>query len=387
VPLFAVLGAAMVAGLLSSEVGAAPGSFVTAWSTAMAGVTTVAGSNYTCRFAARSSVAGDAVEVRLSNAMGRTPLTVAAASAGILGHGEGLTGPARPLTFAGSRSLTIPPGGDALSDPTPLRVRTGEDVAVSVYIAAANQPASLHGLALETNACTVRDGTAGDHTADVRGNAFRASGRFDWWLDAVAVRSAAAAGTVVAMGDSITDGKCSGFDAHGRWTDVLAARLGGSLGVANQGIAANRLEGVLVGPDAVTRLQRDVLSLPGASTLILFEGSNDIAYGASAATVLGAMRQIVAAAHDAGLHVVGATVVPRSGSLGWTPQMEAYRQQVNTVIRRDTLFDQYVDFDRVLGDGAATPMLQRAFDCGDHVHPSAAAHAAMGAAVPLADLQ
>ena len=362
-------------------------AFRTAWTTSMSNGGTVRGSNYTCRFVARSSVAGDAVEVRLSNALGSAPLTVDAATAGIRATGESLAAAPVPLTFGGATSVTIAAGGEALSDPATLAVGDGQDVAVSVYVSMASAPLTYHALALETNACTDRGGAAGDHTADVSGAAFTTVSNFDWWLDAVAVETGSATGTVIALGDSITDGYCTGVNAHQRWTDVLAARLGGTLGMANEGISGNRLEGSGAGPNALSRFQRDVAELPGATTLFVFEGTNDVAGGADATTVLNATAQIVSKAHALGLHVVGATMIPRAGSLVWTPLMEAYRQQVNLAIRQGGVFDEYVDFDQIVAAGGVAPVMTPADDCGDHVHPNATGLAAMGNGVPLGDLQ
>jgi lysophospholipase L1-like esterase len=370
-----------------SAAGAATPVFRTAWSTSMSDGSTVSGSNYTCRFVARTTVSGDAVEVRLSNALGRAPLTVDRVSVGIRSSGSSLTAAPVPVTFGTSTSVTIPAGAEALSDSAALAVTVGQDVAVSVFVAMPNAPLSYHALALERNACTDRGGSAGDHTLDAGGAAFTVGGNFDWWLDALAVHTGSATGTVVALGDSITDGACTGVDAHQRWTDVLAGRLAGSLGAANQGISGNRLHADGAGPSALNRLQRDVLTLPGASTLFVYEGTNDIAGGADATTVLNAMQSIVSQARTAGLRAVGATIIPRAGSFLWTPLMESYRQQVNQSIRGGTVFDSFVDFDQVVAAGGAGPVMDPRYDCGDRVHPNPTGLAAMGNAVPLSQLR
>lgn len=385
VALISALVGVLFAGQLPADAGTP--AFRTAWSTAMSNGGTVSGSNYTCRFVARSTVSGSQVEVRLSNALGSAPLTISTASVGIRSSGATLAAAPVSLTFGGAAAVTIPVGSDVLSDPATLAVNDGQDIAVSLFVSQANAPLTYHALALETNACTDRGGAAGDHTLDVSGTAFTTTGLFDWWLDAVAVDTSSATGTVVALGDSITDGYCTTPDAHQRWTDVLASRLGGALAVANEGISGNRLEGGGSGPDAESRLQRDVLSLPGATTLFVYEGTNDIGGGADGTTVLNAMHSIVSSAHAAGLHVVGATIIPRAGAAVWTPVMEAYRQQVNLTIRQGTVFDEFVDFDKVEATGGVVPIMNPSFDCGDHVHPNATGLAAMGNSVPLADLQ
>jgi lysophospholipase L1-like esterase len=381
----ALASTAQVAGLPSAH--AAGAAFRTAWSTSMSDGSTVSGSNYTCRFVARSTVSGDAVEVRLSNALGGAPLTIDHVSVGLRSSGESLAAAPVGVTFGGAAAVTIAAGADVVSDSAALAVTDGQDVAVSVFVSSANVPLSYHALSLERNGCTDRGGAAGDHTLDQSGAAFTTVTNFDWWLDAVAVHTASATGTVVALGDSITDGYCTGVDAHQRWTDVLAGRLAGSLGVANEGISGNRLSADGAGPSALHRLQRDVLSVPGVTTVVVYEGTNDIGSGIDASTVLSSMQSIVSQAHAAGLRVVGATIIPRAGSVLWTPVMEAYRQQVNLTIRQGTVFDSFVDFDQVTALGGAAPIMDPRLDCGDHVHPNVAGLAAMGNAVPLSMLQ
>jgi lysophospholipase L1-like esterase len=366
---------------------AATPAFRTAWSTSMSNGGTVSGSNYTCRLVARSTASGDAVEVRLSNAFGNAPLTIDHVSAGIRSSGTNLTAAPVPVTFGGLSSVTIAAGADALSDSATLAVNNGQDVAVSIYVKTLNAQLSYHAMALETNGCTDRGGSAGDHTLDQSGAAFTVTGGFDWWLDAVAVHTGTASGAVVALGDSITDGACTGVDAHQRWTDVLAGRLAGSLGVANEGISGNRVTADGAGPSALHRLQRDVLSLPGVSTLFVYEGTNDIASGIDETTVLNGIQSIVSQARAAGLRVDGATIIPRAGSLIWTPLMEVYRQQLNLAIRGGTVFDSFVDFDQVVALGGAAPIMDPRLDCGDRVHPNAAGLAAMGNSVPLSILK
>src|SRR3546814_2286317 len=66
-----------------------------------------------------------------------------------------------------------------------------------------------------------------------------------------------------------------------RWTDNLARRLQADpatrhLAIVNQGIGGNRLLNDGLGPNALARLDRDVLAQPGARFLILLEGINDI---------------------------------------------------------------------------------------------------------------
>src|SRR4051812_7760711 len=73
--------------------------------------------NQTVRNVLSPTIAGRAPRVRLTNEYGTTPLKVGAASLAVAGPGGALVGgTTRPLSFHGSRSVTVPPGGKLLSD-------------------------------------------------------------------------------------------------------------------------------------------------------------------------------------------------------------------------------------------------------------------------------
>ena len=125
-------------------------------------------------------------------------------------------------------------------------------------------------------------------------------------VDAPDVEAAA----VAVLGDSITDGRGSPTDGNGRWTDHLARRLHegegtARVGVLNQGLGGNRLLNDGLGPNALARLDRDVLAQPGVRWLIVLEGINDLGTrSATARDVIGAYEQIIRRAHARGIKVV-----------------------------------------------------------------------------------
>jgi lysophospholipase L1-like esterase len=227
----------------------------------------------------------------------------------------------------------------------------------------------------------------------------------DHWyqISEIDVQAAPGAGTVVALGDSITDGHGATTNGNDRWTDVLAQRLQGTaetrnIGVSNQGIGGNHLLTDGLGPNALARFDRDVLAPAGVRWLIVFEGVNDLGelgrdgevsaaeHAVRVQRVLAAYQQIIARAHAHGLRVYGATITPYVGSTYYHPGplSEADRQAVNQWIRGAEHFDAVVDFDRVLRDPEHAERLLPEYDCGDHLHPSPAGYKAMGNAVSLA---
>jgi lysophospholipase L1-like esterase len=198
------------------------------------------------------------------------------------------------------------------------------------------------------------------------------------------------AGTVVALGDSITDGTASTVNANRRWPNDLARRLdarhGPSLSVVDEGIAGNQVlkDSGLAGVNVLARLDRDVLEQPGARDVILLEGVNDI--GASQATadqLIHAYQQVIAQVHARGLRIFGGTLTPFQGAFYWTPAGEQTRETVNRWILTSGAFDGVIDFARATADPANPLVFKPAFDSGDHLHPNDAGYQAMADAVDL----
>jgi lysophospholipase L1-like esterase len=209
------------------------------------------------------------------------------------------------------------------------------------------------------------------------------------------VRSSQARGSVVAFGDSITDGAWSTRGANLRWPDQLFDRLAKRpaplrFGVLNAGISANRLASqgtsATAGQNALARLDRDALTRAGVRTIVLMEGINDIQATVPAAQLIMGLRQVVERGHVAGVRVVAGTIAPWKGWRTYTPEREEIRLEVNRYIRSAGIFDGVVDFDAALRDPADPGILRPAFDSGDHLHPNDAGYKAMADAVDLRKL-
>jgi lysophospholipase L1-like esterase len=282
-------------------------------------------------------------------------------------------GSLRVATFAGRRSVTIPVGQDMVSDPVDLPIPADANLLVSVHTPADSGPATYHRSAFQANFLARQ----GDRTADEPGTAYTVTLGNWYYVTGVDVLDAPAAGSVVAFGDSLTDGTGSTSSANRRWPDLLAARLRTlpahlRLGVLNAGISGNRL--LLEaggGPSALARLDADALSRAGVRTMIVLEGINDIKGTPEQRDPLAiedAYRRIVARAHARGIRVVGATITPYGGYGAYTESREAVRLTVNAFIRNGALFDAVVDFDAVVRDPADPHRIRPAYDPGDHLH-------------------
>lgn len=103
-----------------------------------------------------------------------------------------------------------------------------------------------------------------------------------YFLTAVLIECHAGCGSVVCLGDSITDGFGSTTDGNARWPDQFAEWLAVSgrlrdVSVLNQGIGGNRLlTGRGRGFSALACFDRDFLSLPAVRWLAVLEGINEI---------------------------------------------------------------------------------------------------------------
>ncbi|MEW2399684.1 GDSL-type esterase/lipase family protein [Streptomyces sp. NPDC046862] len=393
---FAVLMLTVVAALAAllpappAEAGTRQHGWTGTWATAQHASYDPGTSEVTVRIPVHVSAGGTSVRIRLTNAFSDQPVTIGHATVARRAGGSSVSSP-RDLTFGGEGTVTIPAGGQAASDGVRIPVAARSDLVVSLYFPGRLTHVSQHWMGLQTVYWTPDGG--GDHAGDTGGDAFTTTDSTFPFLTGVDVRGGRARGSVVALGDSITDGAASTSDANRRWPDYLAARLSACAspaGVLNAGISGNRITAGIDGnPSALQRLERDVLSQPGARTVILFEGVNDLSWGgATGDQVIDGMKEIARRAHARGLRVIGTTVVPYRGwGDYWTEAKEADRQKVNTFVRDSGgVFDGYADFDKAVRDPADPTRYAAAFDSGDHLHPNDTGMKAFADAVDLAVL-
>jgi len=384
-----------------------------AWTAAPSLILTTSMSGNSVRMIVRPTISGTAVRVKLENGFAKSAVVFSAAYIGQVQSGAALApGSNTPLTFNGKPGLTLAAGASAYSDPLTFPVVAFTRYAISLDVTTA--PAiNGHALGLVTNYMAV-----GAHAADSAGTAFTAVPDNDvntdqgptfpfYWVSAVDVQSSSNTGTVVTLGDSITDGFCStrtnngAFsgvvlpDLYNRWPDLLAMRFAAlpasqSKAVADEGISGNTVGApMLAGPPALDRLDDDVLGRAGATHVIFFEGTNDIgSESATSATVIANDQQIIDRTHAAGLKIIGATLLPRGGEGAWTASQEQQRVALNDWIRHTANFDGVIDFDTLMqgsvnANNHGFPEIPPKWGCWDGVHPNATGYAAMAAFIDL----
>ncbi|KRA62425.1 GDSL family lipase [Caulobacter sp. Root656] len=403
-----LLGLALCVGLAWPAAAAtSPPTWTGSWATAL--VSTDAANlpapqgEVTIRQVVRLGAGGPRLRLRLANTFGTAPLRIDGARVALAAAPGGSAIVAetdRAVTFDGQAGVTIPPGATWLSDPVNLPVEGLARLAVSLRLPEVPRQASVHRSARTTAFVAAGDQSAAPELAG--------AATFTQWAQLAGVdveRPSGKAMAVVTLGDSITDGSGAGVDVYERWPDVLAARLQADprtkrVSVLNVGIGGNKLLKDGSGQAALARLDRDVLTQSGVKALIVLIGINDIGGLSREGEVtpekrtqvvtglIAAYRQIVTRAHERGIRVIGATILPCGGTKVYRSDADADadRQAVNAWIRGSGVFDAVVDFDRVTRDPAHPERLLPAYDSGDQLHPSPAGYKAMGEAVAIGAL-
>jgi len=369
----------------------------------------------TLRLTIKPDIWGKQARIRLSNALGTQPVTFADVHVGLQNSGAALVvGTNRPVTFSGQNAVTVAPGQWAVSDPVALpfvrdpaeKLLVGRKLSVSLHVVGASGPMTWHAKAM-TSSYITPPGT-GSHAADDGEAAFPFSTASWYFLDLVEMSAPAETQVVVCFGDSITDGTATTINGDDRWSDVLSRRLkaaGIAVAVVNAGIGGNQVVGppiytpsqaFLGGPSALSRLQRDVISLGGVTHVIWLEGINDFSKNgnASAEAVIEGYKSGIARLRAGlpGVKIIGATVTSAFGSSSPAhgfPEQDEKRKTLNNFIRTSGLFDGVVDFDAVTLDpstGGMKPMFVPESSTGgpgDKLHPNRAGYAAMAGSIDL----
>lgn len=384
--------------------------WVATWGAGM--VATVPGeapdfSGQTLRQVVHTSVGGKRVRVWLSNRFGREPLHIGAAHvalSAITGTDASATpstdesaiqsGSDRTLTFNQQGSVVIPPGAAIVSDPVTLDVPALSNLSVSVYFPDHTMATTEHSSAQQISY------SATGNVVDASDLAGKSWPEKSWYVLSGVDVDAPGNSAVVAFGDSITDGAYATENENHRWPDYLATRLAGNadtrkagvLGVVNVGIGGNRVLLDGYGPNAVARVNWDIVARSGARYLIVLESINDIGryvrdhqpYGDLTQRLEAGLAELATQAHQHNISVIGATLTPYQGCGYYSVEGDAVRQAVNQWIRTSQTFDGVADFDQAVRDPQNPLHFASQYDSGDHLHPKDAGYQAMANAINLA---
>jgi lysophospholipase L1-like esterase len=345
------------------------------------------------------SLGGETLRVHISNAFGTSSLHFTSVH---IAHPLSTFEPKidvstdRALTFSGKADVVVPAGAEFISDPIHYATAASSDLAITLHLDAPPEQQTSHPGSRTTSYLQHGDTVSAADMADAK--------KIDhwFWIAGVDVSADKASGAIVALGDSITDGRGSTTNQNNRWTDILAKQLQTNsktrnLSVLNHGIGGNHLLTDGLGPNALARIDRDILAQTGVRYLIVFEGVNDLGklsregeqsqaeHDDLVHQMIAAYEQVILRAHAHGIKVFGATITPYVGSDYYHPAAanEADRTAVNQWIRQPGHFDAVIDFDKLTADPVHPDRLLPAYDSGDHLHPGVAGYKAMGECIPL----
>jgi lysophospholipase L1-like esterase len=341
------------------------------------------------RQVAHASLGGSQIRVQFSNLSGNGPVTINSAHVALCKATPAVDSTIdmttdKALAFSGTASVTIAQGKEVWSDPLDFNLPSLGNVTITTAFGSVPSQVVGHSGSRTTSYLQ------GSSTNVSAPNMTSATTFQHWYyISGIDVMGTSSAVGVVAIGDSITDGRGTDNDMNNRWTDVLAARLQGNAATANvsmmnQGIGATNLVGT-TGTAAQARFARDVLGQDGVRYAIVLDGVNDIGGGASESSLQMAYQDLIMRAHGKGLLIYGGTITPFGGNSYYTAAHEMVRQAVNTYIKSGA-FDGYIDFDAALTDGGNPPKLQAQYAMWaqmDGLHPGPAGYQKMGSTPDL----
>jgi len=390
----------------NSAAPASTGVWVGTWSASPVGgepgTETAGMAGRSVRNVVHTTIGGTSARITLSNLYGQSPLTITHATIAVAagtGTAEAAAETMRRLTFGGNTVVVVPAGQQVLSDTVAIRVPAYSDILVTTYSPTASGPVTYHPRARQ-----ISYAAAGDRTEDVAGTAYTEQTGYWRYLTALDVLSDEAQGTVVAFGDSLTDGVGSTDNTNRRWPNLLSDRLRTAsvagldvprYSVVNQGIGGNQVLADGLGRPAenqagVSRFARDVLGRTNVKVVVVDLGINDILRNPRLAdpdSVLTGLRTLVSQAHARGVKVVGATLMPFGGHRGYSAARENVREAINAQIRAGHVYDAVVDFDKAVRDPYDPRRFRSDYDSGDHLHPSDRGYERMAAAFDLDTLK
>lgn len=344
----------------------------------------------TLRQIIRVSIGGKRLRLRFSNIFSDQPTVLKSVTVANAVEGAVIDqNSQKTLSFNGNTGITLSPEQEVFSDALDFALQPGQLLAITIHYGTASQKTSGHPGSRTTSYIL-----AGDNLNNA---AFSGAVKTDHWysimgVDVIAPKKAA---SIVCLGNSITDGRSSGTNKQNRWTDILSARLLANkntehIGVLNLGIGGNCIVRGGLGPTALNRFDRDVLSQAGTKWLILLEGVNDIGgiktaedAPVIAQELIDAYKVIIDKAHAKGIKVYGCTILPFEKSFYDAPYRQEARDIVNAWIRTSSGFDAVIDFDKAMASEPGSKSILSNMHDGDFLHPNELGYKRMGEMIDL----
>ena len=344
----------------------------------------------TLRQIIRVSIGGKQLRLRFSNIFSDQPTVLKSVTvANVIDAPSIDAGSQKTLTFKGNIGITMHTQEEVFSDAFDFALQPGQLLAITIHYGAASKRTSGHPGSRTTSYIL-----EGDNLNNI---SFAGAVKTDHWysimgVDVIAPKKWA---SIVCLGNSITDGRSSGTNKQNRWTDILSTRLLANkntehIGVLNLGIGGNCVVRGGLGPTALNRFDRDVLSQTGTKWLILLEGVNDIGgittvedVPVIAQEIIDAYKVMIDKAHAKEIKVYGCTILPFEKSFYDAPYRQEARDIVNAWIRTNSGFDAVIDFDKVMASEPGSKTILSNMHDGDFLHPNELGYKRMGETIDL----
>lgn len=339
--------------------------------------------NITLRYPIYSHFEGSAMRLTFDNYCGTESVTIAQTSVCI-------EGAFYPVTFNGQASVTIPAGGNTVSDNLTCLIKAQSTFDVSFYLEDYTQ---MRSTVFTCGPLSKGSYSLGNQTlnADFPMDISRPTHYF-YFLSNVSVYTNSENRTLVCYGDSITAQD---------WPDYLTLRCREE-GYDHTAVIRRATSGsrILREYDCITyesyglkgdrRFPHEVPT-DGADTVLIQQGINDIIHPVgtdvnpfrpmsdlpTVEELIEGLKYYIKEARSYGYRVYVGTLLPIEGWRTYAPFREEMRNAFNDWIRTTDLIDGCVDFDRAVCDPANPSAFLPEYDSGDHLHPSAAGYKKM----------
>lgn len=318
------------------------------------------------------SIPGDVLRMQLSNIHSKEPVEIKSVFiANVADSCDIDVKSAKYLTFGGKKSVTIAPGEDIYSDDIKYDLKPLQRLAITInYGETTPVNASSHRGSRTTS--YIINGEAKPKTK------FIDAEKLDHWynISCIDVKTENPTECIAIIGNSITDGRGSTTNMQNRWPDFLAKALDGKVGVLNLGIGGNAVVRGGLSEPAVVRFDRDVLGQSGVTSVVIFEGVNDIGgkrpnHQEIVKNIIEAYTNFIAKSKEAGKKVYLATITPYKNSFYEDHFSEAARLTINDWIRANKDVDGVIDFDAAVRDPENPAALRQEYsDDWLHLNPS-----------------
>lgn len=344
--------------------------------------------NLTIRYPVYTQFGGSAMRLTFDNFCGTEPVTLDKTTVFI-------DGVFLPVTFNGSRAVTIPAGKKAVSDELEYNILPQSLITVSFYFSDFTQ---LRSAVYTSGPLTEGIYAIGDMTEQELIPQDIARGtNIIYFLSNISLLTEKENRTVICYGDSITAQD---------WPEYLTLRCNreekSRTAIIRRAASGTRMlrEYSCItyesyGLCGAKRFEHEIPT-DGADTVIIQHGINDIIHPVgtevnpfrpmsdmpTADELIECMRFYIAKAREFGLRIYVGTLLPIEGWRTYAPFREEVRSAFNDWIRRAEGIDGCIDFDAAVRDPQNPLRFLPEYDSGDHLHPSKAGYKRMADIVP-----